>query len=68
MVYDSAVIVNKSMSEDTAYWIVKTMVENWDSLVESCSWLSEVTYEYMAKKEGIPLHPGAEKYYTELLK
>lgn len=67
MVYDSCVIVNEAMSEETAYWITKTLVENWEEQVASCSWLGEVTVEYMAITAGLPMHPGAQRYFDEVL-
>jgi TRAP transporter TAXI family solute receptor len=67
MVYDSALIANKNMSDDTAYWVIKTLVENWDDQVSSCSWLAEVTVEHMSNAGNLTIHPGAQKYYKEVL-
>ena len=61
------IIANKSMSVDTAYRITKTIVENkatmakahkaWAGFIPENAWKPENT--------GIPIHPGAIKYYKE---
>lgn len=61
------IIANKNMSDETAYTITKTIVENkaamarahkaWSSFKPEAAWKPENT--------GIPLHPGAITYYKE---
>lgn len=53
------------MPDDVAYSIVKTIAENhtrYGSVISSMKWVKP---EDMAADVGIPLHPGAEKYYRE---
>ena len=63
--WDAALIVNKNMPEDHAYWVTKTIVENFNNLIQACSWLKTVKIEDMGLSEGIPIHPGAMKYFDE---
>ena len=46
--------------------IVKTMVENIDSIRGVHAALKNLTVEEFANVSGVPLHPGAEKYYREI--
>lgn len=52
------------VSEDIAYEITKSLVENSDQI--SHQQAKHMTAENaLVGQEGLPLHPGAEKYYTE---
>ena len=58
-------MINKNVSEDIAYKMVKAMCEKRDDIViASPFWKS-----FMPEKAGhglaLPLHPGAAKYYKE---
>lgn len=59
------VIASDAMTDDEAYWITKTLVENLDEMRSMHNQLSEITVEDLARVEGVDLHPGAERYYTE---
>ena len=64
--------VHKDISEEVVYKIVKAMWENRKALVGNLTALREGNFEDMfgmAEKHGtVPLHPGAIKFYREVLK
>jgi uncharacterized protein len=53
------------LPEDTAYQITKTLAENTEQLGSIVAAMKDLTPEEMATDVGVPLHPGAEKYYKE---
>ncbi len=59
--------VHPDMPEEIAYKITKTLVEHSDDLIKISSDLGAVKPENVTKGllEGIPVHPGAAKYYKE---
>ncbi len=61
------IIANKSLSDDIAYLVTKTIVENKADLVKAHQAFAEFKPEDAWKPENnaIPLHPGAAKYYRE---
>jgi len=61
------IIANKDLSDAVAYAITKTVVENKDKLVQSHKAFEDFVPAdaWKAENLGIPLHPGAEKYYRE---
>ena len=61
------IIAHKSVTDDIAYLVTKTIVENKADLVKAHQAFSEFKPEDAWKPEnnGIPLHPGAERYYRE---
>jgi len=61
----NALIVNSDMSDDDVYKLTKTFFENLDALENSHQAASDISLE--AAQEGLvaPLHPGAERYYSE---
>ena len=67
--YPTGIIVNDTMSDETAYTIVKAICENTKKLAAAHASLKG----FDPTKAGdddlngfIPLHPGAEKYYKEM--
>lgn len=60
-------IVNKDMSEEMAYLLTKTICENTETLGEAHKALKNFDPKIAGKpgRTGIPLHPGALKYYKE---
>ena len=54
------------LPEETAYQITKTLAENTDQLGSIVAAMRDLTPEEMATDVGVPLHPGAEKYYKEV--
>jgi hypothetical protein len=65
--FGTNLIAHKDMSEDVAYRITKAICENRDALVAEHKAMSGFVAKDAGKPEhvGIPLHPGAIKYYTE---
>lgn len=62
----SALCVQKDMSEEEVYWITKILAENIKDL-NSYAPLKNLTVEAMSQVSGVELHPGAKKYYDEIL-
>jgi TRAP transporter TAXI family solute receptor len=59
-------ICDESVPEDVAYNLVKVMWENIDSIKATNKVVESMKIENAAQDTaGIPLHPGAEKYYKE---
>ncbi|MEJ8476546.1 TAXI family TRAP transporter solute-binding subunit [Roseibium algae] len=63
---DLIIIVNEDMSENDAYWLTRTFVENLEALGSIHGSLSELTAEHMAGVTGADLHPGARRYFEEI--
>ena len=61
-------IVRKDMPDDQAYLITKLLVENIAKLNSAHNSLKSLTAEKMSQVSGLPIHPGAAKYYKEVLK
>ena len=59
-------VVDESVPEDLVYNMAKAMWENIDLLRNAHNALKDATVEGAVKNlAGLPLHPGAEKYYKE---
>ncbi len=56
---------SSGMDEDTVYAMTKAICENLDSLKEYHASLKELTLDQMTDTAGVPMHPGAERYYKE---
>jgi len=65
--FGTNLIVHKDMPENVAYAITKAVVENRDAIVaENKAMQNFVAREaWKPENNGIPLHPGAVKYYRE---
>ncbi|WP_316860970.1 TAXI family TRAP transporter solute-binding subunit [uncultured Cohaesibacter sp.] len=63
----TVLIANASLSDDMAYKITKTLIENADLLKQSHgAWKNfDPSKAWLPENTGIPLHPGAERYYRE---
>lgn len=65
----TTIATTTELSEDLAYKITKALLENTDKLIAGHNALSDFNPEEGAEPGnigGIPLHPGAEKYYKEM--
>lgn len=63
-----SIYVSEDMPDEVAYALTKAMAENRDFLIKQYASLKNFNPEVSWKQEklgGIPLHPGAEKYYRE---
>ena len=58
-------VMSKDVSDDKAYQIAKTMVENWKDLTLADPGLKQMEFSSLAVDFGIKYHPGAAKYYKE---
>lgn len=58
-------IVNENISDDLVYEITKNLFENVDTLAQSQDIAKEITLESGVNVSGMPLHPGAERYFKE---
>jgi hypothetical protein len=58
-------VVGDKMPDDVAYAIVKTIATNYSRYPVALKSMTYAKIEDMAKDVGIPLHPGAAKYYKE---
>jgi hypothetical protein len=65
--FGTNLIAHKDMTEDLAYRITKAICENRDALVAEHKAMSGFVAKDAGKPDnvGIPLHPGAVKYYKE---
>ena len=54
------------LNEETVYRITKAFWENLPQAVEKAAYMKRVTKEYAVRDGGLPLHPGAARYYREI--
>ena len=65
MATQSMLITNTNVTDDEAYFITKTIVENLGTVKKVHASVKHLTPEFMARPPAIELHPGAKKYYME---
>ncbi|MCE9681523.1 TAXI family TRAP transporter solute-binding subunit [Halomonas alkalisoli] len=65
VVSDLILFSHEDMSDEDAYWIVKTMLDNIERIRGVHAAMAPLTGEYMANIAGIELHPGAVRAYEE---
>ena len=58
-------VVDAKMSDDTAYKITKTLMENQPDLVNVHKEATNITLKNQGATSPIPYHPGAKKYFQE---
>lgn len=61
----TVLIASSKTSDDVIYKITKAIVEGRDEFGNVTSVMKGVTGADMAENFGMPMHPGAEKYYKE---
>lgn len=59
------IFVPKNSSDEIAYKIARSITENIDYLSKVHISMENLTPDLLVSNLGIPLHPGAEKYYRE---
>ncbi len=64
--YKMHVVVACSMPEKTVYEMVKAIATNVPALVAISKSIDGLTPKAMATDIGVPMHPGATKYYKEV--
>lgn len=60
------VVVDEGMSDDLAYEITKTILENQERLRSTHAAAADTLAENIEHNTFIPLHPGAVRYYEEI--
>lgn len=63
---NNVIIVQKGLSEQLVYNMVKALVENKDKFTKVHKVVENWTPEYAVKDIGVAIHPGALKYYKEI--
>lgn len=58
--------VRADLDEETVYQITKAFWENLDSITSEAPWADAISIEVAVKDLGMPLHPGARRYYEEV--
>ncbi|MFY9138415.1 TAXI family TRAP transporter solute-binding subunit [Zwartia sp.] len=64
--YQTHLIVRCDMPDDVVYKMVKTMAENVPAMAAVNKAIGSLTPKMMAADAGIPMHPGAAKYFKEV--
>ena len=59
------IATHADISEDQVYKITKTFWENAEAARASTPWMKHITMDYAVREGGMPLHPGAQRYYKE---
>lgn len=62
----TTLIVNKDLSDETAYNIVKILYSNWNNIAKVNKAILAIKPTDGALGTRIPIHPGALKYYKEI--
>ncbi|MCG8544520.1 MAG: TAXI family TRAP transporter solute-binding subunit [Alphaproteobacteria bacterium] len=65
MATQSMLITNTNVTDDEAYFITKTIVENLNTIKKVHASVRHLTPKFMARPPAVELHPGAAKYYKE---
>ncbi len=65
--WPTMLVAHKDLKPEVAYVLTKAVVENKEKLVKGHAALKDFVPEeaWNFKKYGMPLHPGAERYYKE---
>lgn len=61
----AAVVVSEDMDDATAYAITKAVFDNFDDFRKLHPVLAGLTREQAARGTGVPLHPGAARYFRD---
>jgi uncharacterized protein len=59
-------ITNKNVEDEVVYQVVKSIYENFGYLGTVHEEFKQLTKENLANVGGLPIHPGAEKFYQEM--
>jgi len=62
------IICRADMPADEVYWITKKVAENVETLRAAHSAMRKLTVRALSEVSGIQMHPGAARYYKEVLK
>jgi TRAP transporter TAXI family solute receptor len=61
----NVLVANQNMSDEMAYNLTKIAFDNIDKVRQAVGVARFTTVENMDKLAGVPLHPGAQKYFDE---
>jgi len=64
--YATHIVASCKLAPDTVYKMTKTMAENVAAMASINKAMQGLTPKMMAEDIGVPLHPGAAKYYKEV--
>jgi TRAP transporter TAXI family solute receptor len=64
----NVLVASENMSDEMAYNLTKTTFDNIDKVRQAVGVARFTTVENMNKLSGVPLHPGAKKYFDEQAK
>ncbi len=59
-------VVSSRLPADAMYKVTKAIVEGREAMIAVAPVMRTVNAQSMAQTLGVPLHPGAEKYYKEI--
>ena len=62
----TTLIANKSMDDEVAYIITKSICESKEDLIQGHNFFRDLAPENIIDSYIAPLHPGAERYYKEI--
>ena len=66
LVDNTVLLASVEMSDDEAYWIVKTLAEAAERITGLSPAFANFSPEVMAQVRGVEIHPGARRYYEEI--
>ena len=66
IIYSAHLVVSCGLPEQQVYTMLKTLAGNLPDLVAINKAMAGLTPKMMAQDIGVPLHPGAVKYYKEV--
>jgi hypothetical protein len=64
--YATHIVASCKLAPDTVYKMTKTMAENVAAMASINKAMQGLTPKMMAEDIGVPLHPGAHRYYKEV--
>lgn len=64
----TSLICNKNMSDDDVYAMTKLIFEEREYLENAVAALKAMTLEVASMQMEFPIHPGAQRYYDEVMK
>lgn len=68
LAYKMVAAVNKNLDEETVYQITKAFFTDYDEAMKAAAWMPALKIDQVTiglKAAGIPIHPGALRYYQE---
>ena len=60
------VVTREDMDEEAVYQVTKAFWEGVEEMRATAPWLANLDLDYAVSEGGVPLHPGAQRYYEEI--